>query len=164
MLHPQQCDVISFCFHTFVTYWKNRLNLYLFNFSCPGHKDCSNCSWSRNLTECTSLPTSCHCSACSPGNTQSTPQSLEFTAEQKKQKYQFCWLQVLPLAQQLDTKPQPGHLPSIEAASGPVAPVVVATVATTSTLIAPGQTADTTTTGMGTRDPCKICCIYLQCA
>ncbi|KAG7244674.1 hypothetical protein INR49_029693 [Caranx melampygus] len=57
-------------------------------------------------------------------------------------------VQALPLAQQLDTKPQTGHLPGIEAATVPVAPVVVASVATTSTLVAPGQTADTTTTAV----------------
>ncbi|XP_035517899.1 RNA-binding protein 5 isoform X1 [Morone saxatilis] len=49
-------------------------------------------------------------------------------------------VQALPLAQQLDVKPQTGHLSGIEAASLPVGPLAAA-----GTLIASGQTADTST-------------------
>lgn len=66
-------------------------------------------------------------------------------------------VQALPLAQQLETKPQTGHITGVEAISLPVAPVVVpaaaaaaavaaaavAAAASTSTLAASGQTADT---------------------
>ncbi|XP_029989932.1 RNA-binding protein 5 isoform X2 [Sphaeramia orbicularis] len=66
-------------------------------------------------------------------------------------------VQALPLAQQLETKPQTGHIPGVEAISLPVAPVVVpaaaaaaavaaaAAAATTSSLAASGQTSDTNT-------------------
>ncbi|GLD64591.1 RNA-binding protein 5 [Lates japonicus] len=54
-------------------------------------------------------------------------------------------VQALPLAQQLDVKPQTGHLSGIEAASVPIVPVVAATVTATSTVTASGQTADTST-------------------
>lgn len=63
-------------------------------------------------------------------------------------------MQALPLAQQLETKAQTGHLSGIEAASVPVAPAVAATVTAASTLAVTGQTADTNT-GMSTQDPFK---------
>lgn len=47
----------------------------------------------------------------------------------------------MPLAQQLEAKPQPAHLPGIEAASVPVAPVPPATVTAASTTTTPGQAA-----------------------
>ncbi|KAE8298464.1 RNA-binding protein 5 Protein G15 [Larimichthys crocea] len=54
-------------------------------------------------------------------------------------------VQALPLAQHLEAKPLTGHLSGIEAASVPVPPVAAATVTAASTLIASGQTADTST-------------------
>nr|XP_046239451.1 RNA-binding protein 5 isoform X1 [Scatophagus argus]XP_046239452.1 RNA-binding protein 5 isoform X1 [Scatophagus argus] len=59
-------------------------------------------------------------------------------------------VQALPLAQQLEAKPQTGHLSGVEAASVPVAPVAAATVTAASTLIASGQTADTSTSAPDT--------------
>lgn len=50
-------------------------------------------------------------------------------------------LQALPLAPHLEAKPQTGHLPGIEAAAIPVAPVAAATVTAASTSAASGQTA-----------------------
>jgi len=52
-------------------------------------------------------------------------------------------VQALPLAHQLEAKPQTGHLSGVEAVSLPVAPVAAATVTAASTLTASGQTADT---------------------
>lgn len=69
-------------------------------------------------------------------------------------------MQALPLAQHLEAKPLTGHLSGIEAASVPVAPVAAATVTAASTLIASGQTADTST-GMSTQDPIKP--VLLKC-
>jgi len=54
-------------------------------------------------------------------------------------------VQALPLAHQLEAKPQTGHLSGVEAVSVPVAPVAAATVTAASTLTASGQTADTST-------------------
>ncbi|XP_040889748.1 RNA-binding protein 5 isoform X2 [Toxotes jaculatrix] len=51
-------------------------------------------------------------------------------------------VQALPLAQQLEPKPQTGHLSSVETASAPVAPVVAATVTDASTVTTSGQTTD----------------------
>lgn len=52
-------------------------------------------------------------------------------------------VQALPLAQQLEAKPQAGHISGIEAASLPAAALAAATVTTAGTLTASEQAADT---------------------
>lgn len=52
-------------------------------------------------------------------------------------------MQALPLAQQLEAKPQAGHISGIEAASLPAAALAAATVTTAGTLTASEQAADT---------------------
>lgn len=59
-------------------------------------------------------------------------------------------MQALPLAQQLEAKPQTGHPSSAEAASVPFAAVTAATVTATSTIVASGQTSGPST-GMCTQ-------------
>ncbi|XP_029947556.1 RNA-binding protein 5 [Salarias fasciatus] len=56
-------------------------------------------------------------------------------------------VQALPLAQQLEAKPQPGPLSGIEAAALPPATVASATLTAPSTSTAPGQTSDSGATG-----------------
>ncbi len=137
--------------------------LYFSKCSCSRCKDCSDCSGGSHLTDSTGLSTPYNCAACCSGNIHMFiilwVHYITFI-QMHVCKKTITLLQALPLAQQLEAKPQTGHLSGIEAASASVAPVAAATVTAASTLIASGQTADTSS-GMNTQDLLKV--VLMKC-